>query len=66
MFADTDMTKLRDAVKDFRKLSFMGDLNFLLLEKDEKQDMAGIHTLMELFGRLKFIPEILSKKSMLK
>ena len=33
MFTGDDMIQLRNAVRDYRKLSFMGDMNFICLNQ---------------------------------
>ena len=40
MFTGTDMAVLRNTVRDFRKLSFMGDINFFHIDLDTKQNLG--------------------------
>lgn len=47
MFAGTDMAGLRNSVRDFRKLSFMGDLDFVYIDREPKHCMIDYY-----FGRI--------------
>ena len=40
MFTGTDMAILRNTVRDFRKLSFMGDINFFHIDLGATENLG--------------------------
>lgn len=56
MFAGTDMAGLRNAVRDFRKLSFMGDLDFVYIDREPKDNMVDYY-----FGRISCCAKIFAE-----
>ena len=41
MFTGNDMIELRNAVRDYRKLSFMGDMNFICLNEHAEPNLVS-------------------------
>ena len=56
MFAGTDMAGLRNSVRDFRKLSFMGDLDFVYIDREPKHCMIDYY-----FGRISCCAKIFAE-----